>query len=90
MPESLLLHSPLGILSMHAHMPGLSFKSLGVELEPRLTMWESTSLTTTSPAGPVVPTFYFILLMASSSLSFVWESAGSYNSCEFTHEEAYL
>ena len=58
-PQSLLLHSPLGILGTHAHAPGVSFKPPGLGREPRLTTWESSVIAITLTAGlPKVPTFF--------------------------------
>ena len=47
-----LLHSPLGILGTHAHVPGVSFKPQGMGREPRSTMWESSNIAITLTAGP--------------------------------------
>ena len=52
-PQSLLLHSPLGILGMHATTPDMGFKPLGPGLEQWSTMWESRDVTITAPAGPM-------------------------------------
>ena len=48
-PQSLLLHSPLGILGMHARVPGVSFKPPGLVHEP----WsrESSDIAITLTAG---------------------------------------
>ena len=51
MPQSLLLHSPLGILGTHAHAPGMSFKPPGPGRELRLTTWESSDIDITLTAG---------------------------------------
>ena len=50
-PQSLLLHSPLEILGMHAHAPGVSFKPLGPGREPWSAMWESSNIAITLTAG---------------------------------------
>ena len=50
-PQSLLLHPPLGILGMHAHAPGVSFKPPGPGHEPRSTTWESSDIAITLTAG---------------------------------------
>ena len=52
--QSLLLHSPLGILGTHAHAPSVSFKPLGLGHEPRLTTWEASDIAITLTAGPMI------------------------------------
>ena len=52
MLQSLLLHSPLGILGTHAHAPGVSFKPPGPGLELQSTTWESSDIAITLSAGP--------------------------------------
>ena len=47
-----LLHSPLGILGTHAHVPGVSFKPPGPGCEPRSTTWESSNIAIMLTAGP--------------------------------------
>ena len=51
-PQSLLLHSPLGILGTHAHAPGVSFKPPGPGRELPSTIWESSDIAITLTAGP--------------------------------------
>ena len=46
MPQSLLLHSPLGILGMHAHILSVSFKPPGPGLKLQSATWKSSTLTT--------------------------------------------
>ena len=53
MPQSLLLHSPLGILGMHAHAPGVSFKPPGPGCKPQLTTWEFSDIAIMLIAGPI-------------------------------------
>ena len=57
-PQSLLLHSLLGILGTHAHAPGVSFKPPGPGCEPQSTTWESSDiaimLTAGSQAGALI------------------------------------
>ena len=55
--QSLLLHSPLGILGTHAHVPGMSFKPLGPGREPWSTTWESSDIAITLTAGPGINSF---------------------------------
>ena len=50
-PQSLLLHSPPGILGTHAHAPGVSFKPLGPGREPRSTTWEFSDINITLTTG---------------------------------------
>ena len=52
-PQSFLLHSPLGILGMHTHVPGMSSKTPSLGFEQWSDMWESRTLTATLPAGPI-------------------------------------
>ena len=56
--QSLLLHSPLRILSTHAQAPSVSFKSLGPGREPRSTTWESSDIVIMLTAGSPVATFF--------------------------------
>ena len=51
MPQSLLLHSPLGILGTHAHAHDVSFKHPGPGRRPRSTTWESSDMAITLTAG---------------------------------------
>ena len=57
MPQSLLLHSPLGILGTHAHVPSMSFKPPGLGREPRSTTRESSDIAIMLTAGPNSLTF---------------------------------
>ena len=50
-PQSLLLHSPLGILGTLAHALGVSFKPPGLGREPWSTTWESSDIAITLTAG---------------------------------------
>ena len=52
--QSLLLHSPLGILSTHAHVPGVSFEPPGPGLKSQSTTWESSDIAIMLTAGPMV------------------------------------
>ena len=65
-PQSLLLHSPLGILGTLAHAPGVSFKPPGPGREPRSTTWESSNIAITQTAGSLFFLFLgrFLLLGA--------------------------
>ena len=60
--QSLLLHSPLGILGTHTHVPLVSFKSPDQELEPQSTTWESSDITILPSAGPILFGFYCFVL----------------------------
>ena len=52
MLQSLLLHSPLGILGTNADVPGMSFKPPGLGLELQLTTWESSNIAILPTADP--------------------------------------
>ena len=65
-PES-LLHSPLRILGMHTHMPGVSFKPPGLGLKLWSTTWESSDIAITPTAGPLFVCFYTSLSRPMSS-----------------------
>ena len=49
--QSLLLHSPLGVLGTHAHVPGVSFKPPSPGREPQTAMWQSSDIAITLTAG---------------------------------------
>ena len=53
-PQSLLLHSPLGILGTHTHVPGMSFKPPGPGRELWSTTWESSDIAITLTADSQV------------------------------------
>ena len=56
--QSLLLHSPLGILGTHAHTPGVSFKPPGPGREARSTTWESSDIAIMLTAGSLEFSFF--------------------------------
>ena len=57
-PQSLLLQSPLGILSTHAHAPSVSFKPPGPGRGLQSTTWESSDIAFMLTAGPIILIFH--------------------------------
>ena len=58
MSQSLLLHSPPGILGTRAHMAGLIFKSMVLGLKPQSAMWEPSDIAANTICWPVSDVFY--------------------------------
>ena len=70
--QSLLLHSPLGILGMHAHTPDMSSKPPGPGLKPQSTTWESSDIAITLTAGPSFRDFFSEDLLAVNNISLLF------------------